>query len=70
MKKLLKRAFGYHSVSYYAILYEYNSNPEIGYVIVLNSYMFFIPTHKKLSIALDKIELHNKLSFYRKFYDL
>ena len=70
MKKILKKAFGYHSISYYSIIYEYDGKPDIGYVIVLNERIFFIPTHRKLSVALDKKELHSKLNFYKKFYNL
>lgn len=70
MKNILKKAFGYHSISYYEIMYEYERKPQIAYVIVLNERIFFIPTHRKLSIALDKKELNSKLNFYKKFYNL
>ncbi len=70
MKKILKKAFGYQSVSYYARAYQYEGKPQIGYVIVLNERMFFIPSYRKLAIALDKEELENKLSFYRNYYNV
>lgn len=70
MKKILKRMFGYHSISYYTRIYHVRNEPNIAYVIVLNEYIFFIPNHKKLDIALDNKELDGKLSFYRNYYNL
>ena len=70
MKKILKKAFGYQSVIYYTRVYQYEGKPQIGYVIVLNERMFFIPSYRILAIALDKEELENKLSFYRNYYNV
>jgi hypothetical protein len=70
MNKFFRKAFGYESISYYSVVYHYEMKPQIGWVIVLNERIFFIPTHKRLSVALTKEDLDSQLAFYKNYYNL